>query len=302
MPDITLRNVMLHASSAVMALLLALPAHAGKAEKSKSADADTRAFIETSHLIARERVGVFALEGASYDEKTKYAGAGFRYALPGHQETRFDIFVYPAGRANQQQAIESGMVEFKAGLEQAQRAGSTKDLEYISEDAFPLGEPTPSNEAAPDLSAMDEARQLAAIASTQTVGKRLRMQNTMVSGGFPMYSNGYLFYKNLYFFKVRVSAMRERIDSADFQVLADNAARTLVQAIEVANVGGCSNQVIELPANADTDSTAEILVRRAAELLDENCFESDAKAEIGKKSEHARVVEIRFDANDWKAK
>ena len=88
-----------------LALGFALPAHAGKADAPAAADQAERPLSETSYLIAPERIGDFVLEANSYDDKNKYAGAGFRYALKDHQETRFDVFVYPSGRAPQAEAI-----------------------------------------------------------------------------------------------------------------------------------------------------------------------------------------------------
>lgn len=295
-------NSILSISIAALMLAFALPAHAGKADTPAAPETDARPFIEISHLIAPGRVGDFVLEGSSYDDKTKYAGAGFRYALPGHQETRIDVFVYPAGRAPQEQAINSGMVEFKGGIEQAQQAGYIKDLEFVSDDVFPLEAPAVVAASTADTPDPAEARLLAALAATRVVGKRLQMRDTMVSGGFPMYSNGYLFYKQLYFFKVRVSAARDRIDDAQFQALADRAARSLVPALEVANVGACANKVIEISPDADADAFAEALVRRTAEIQGENCFENDAEAELDKKSKDADVVDIHFDVQDWNRK
>lgn len=289
-----------------MALAIALPAHAGKAGK-KAADAPARPFIETSYLIAPERVGDFVLEGASYDDKNKFAGAGFRYALKDHQETRFDVYVYPVGRAPQAQAIASGMADFKASIEQARQGGIYKDVEYLSEDDFPLQAPEPEDKATtPDAKAQAapkdlDAALLEAIASTRIVGKRLRMRNVLVNGGYPMYSSGYLFHRQLYYFKVRASAARDRIDEARFDALTDRAARELVPAIEVANLGGCVNKTIEVDVNASPDDMAVLLVRRSAELQGENCFADAADAKLEQKSKAAQVVRIDFDPNTWKS-
>lgn len=283
----------------VLSLALALPALAGKADAPAATD---RILIETSHLIAPERIGDFVLEANSYDDQNKYAGAGFRYALREHQETRFDVFVYPAGRGPQAEAIASGMLEFRGSIEQAQELGRIRDLQFLSDEAFPLQAPGPA-EPATTTTAARTALDVAlaeAMASTRTVGKRLRMHNTMVNGGFPMLSNGYLFHRQLYFFKVRASAARDRIDQATFDALADLAARTLVPAIEVANIGGCSQKVIEVPKGADSDTFARILVQRTAEIQGENCFVDAASAKLDEKSKSARVVRIDFTASDWK--
>lgn len=285
---------------ALACVLAWLPADAFGSDKPAKADVDARPFIESSHLIAPERVGDFVLEGSSYDDKNKVAGAGFRYALKDHQELRVDIYVYPSGRSPQQQAIASGMDEFKAGIEQARDAGLYRDLETLSEDVFPLEAHEATQPA--DAGSSQDDKLLQAIASTKTVGKRLRMHNTRVNGGFPMFSNGYLFHRQLYFFKVRVSASRDRIDQAQFDTLADRAVRTLVPAIEVANIGGCANAEIVIDPDAKPDEMAEVLVRRAAEIQGENCFGDSDSAKLEEKSKNASVVRIDFGADDWKSR
>lgn len=281
----------------LLALGSALPAHADK-PKARNADAAARPLIETSYLIAPQRVGDFVLEGSSYDDKNKRAGAGFRYALKDHQETRFDVFVYPAGRAPQAEAIASGMVEFKAGIEHSQETGRIRDLQFLAEEEFPLDGPEPAKPADASDTTLDAAL-LEAIASTRTVGKRIRMHNTMANGGFPMASNGYLFHRQLYFFKVRASAARDRIEQAAFDALTDRAARELVRAIEVANVGGCAKAEITIDPKASADAMALMLVRRSAEIQGENCFGDTDKAKVDEKSKAANVVRIDFAASDW---
>lgn len=285
----------------VMAAAIALPAHAGKADK-KAADAPARAFIETSYLIAPERVGDFVLEGASYDDKNKFAGAGFRYALKDHQETRFDVYVYPVGRAPQAQAIADGMADFRKSIEQAQQGGIYKDVEYLSEDDFALQAPEPEEAAKAEPAPKElDAALLEALAATRIVGKRLRMRSVLVNGGYPMYSSGYLFHRQLYYFKVRASAARERIDQVQFDALTDRAARELVPAIEVANLGGCVNKTITVDPSASPDDMAVLLVRRAAEMQGENCFADAADAKLEQKSKAAQVVRIDFDPDTWKS-
>jgi hypothetical protein len=136
--------------------------------------------------------------------------------------------------------------------------------------------------------------------STNPVGRKLKMQLSMQPLGMAMRSDGYLFYKQLYFFKVRVSAAQERIDERAFQELADNAARTLVPAIEVDNIGGCLDNTIEVPRDADPDAIGKILIQRTAEIQGKSCFESATTADIAEKSKNARVVTIAYDPDDWK--
>ena len=288
-------------SFAIAAMAALASAHADEPE-SRSA----RPFIETSYIIAPVSVGDFTLEDSEFDEKNKAGGAGFRYALKGHQESRIDVFVYPAGLEERPEAIKHGMAEFKAGIESAEQAGYYTDVRMVDETDFPLlgnadqgdagaGKPSQSTDESERETILREL-----LESTNPVGRKLKMQLSMQPLGMAMRSDGYLFYKQLYFFKVRVSAAQERIDERAFQELADNAARTLVPAIEVDNIGGCLDNTIEVPRDADPDAIGKILIQRTAEIQGKSCFESATTADIAEKSKNARVVTIAYDPDDWK--
>lgn len=281
-------------------LLAALAPGAGSARPSDEADAADRPLIERSYLIAPERIGEFTLDDVHYDEANRYSGARFRYTLPGHQETRFDVFVYPAGRMPQAKAIEPGMIEFKAGIQQAEQAGYYRDVRILGEESFPLEAGQQAGLTA--NSDAKEARLIALINMAKPVGQRLRLQYLQLPGEYPMHSNGYLFHRQLFYFKVRVSAARDRIDDAGFLTLADRGARELVSAIEVLNLGGCANAVIEVDPKADPEAFAEVFVRRSAEIQGENCIGKPDAEQLARKSAAARVVTIEFSPNDWKAR
>ena len=204
--------------------------------KKKDAPAEARPYVETSYLIAPRQVGDFELQGSSFDPGQKFDGAGFRYALKDHQETRVDIYVYPAGRMSPAEAIDSGIRDFRASMKYAAEHGTYSRLQELRDDPFPLdaadtrGSETPAN----DL----DAQVIQAIAQAEQVsGRRLQMQLNLMPQDWPMYSNGYLFYKQLYYFKLRASAAQERISQEQFDALTDQAARTLIPALQVANVG-----------------------------------------------------------------
>lgn len=288
----------------VAVAVLAQPAIA--ADEPAKAESKDRVFIETSYLIAPRASGDLTLEGSSFDDRQKYAGAGFRYALKDHQETRIDVFVYPAGRNEQEAAVEQGMVEFTSGIRQAQDAGYLSDLQLLEESRFALDAapamPEPAAVPARIKAGDMDAALLATLAGTKPVGRRLRMRNVMQPSGTPIRSNGYLFYKQLYFFKVRASAAQERIAEAEFNALTDDAARTLVQAIEVANIGGCSEVVVNVDPDAGAEAVAATLVKQVAERRGENCFKDKDDAEVDRKSKSAGVVMIEFEPGDWNAK
>lgn len=294
---------------ALLSFTFAAPTTA--AQPATAAAQENLPLITTSYLIAPERVGDFTLENTMFDEQNKDAGAGFRYALPEYGQIRFDVFVYPAGRLPQDQAVDRGMPEFKGGLEAAQSNGLIKDLVILADEPFPLQTPDAQAPAASATAAQPADKPadpigetLAAVAdANRLVGRRLRIRDTLVDarGDYPLYSNGYLFYHQLYYFKVRISAGRDMISEAEFEALADRAARTLVSAIQVVNIGGCANRVIRVNPDANPDAFTGILIQQAALAASENCYPDTQKAKLDEKSAHARVVPIHFDASEWKS-
>lgn len=285
-------------------LVLLLPGSLPAAPQDAARQAQARPYVETSYLIAPRRVGDFVLHDASYDEGRKYSGAGFRYAVEGHQETRIDVYVYPAGRMPRASALTSGMAGFRADLGRAVDAGTYADLVLGDEQEFALVEDAPV--AGPDTPGDGNGEALEAIlaiaaSGNRPSGRKLPMTMTLQPHGWPMQSAGYLFYRQLYYFKVRASAAVERITPADFDVLVDRAARTLVPAIEVANVGACAGSVIHVAADASPEEVARELVMQATEHQGYNCHETAEAAGVGRKSAEAEVVEIAYRAEEWKA-
>lgn len=258
-----------------------------------------RAYIETSYLVAPRQVGDFELEGNSFDPERKYAGAGFRYALKGHQEIRFDVYVYPAGLMAQEQAVRDGMEAFRHDLRLAGEQGTYTQLRELQQGPFPL--PPPETPDGPPANDVDAAVIKAKAEAGQLVGQKLQLSMRLPPRDWPLYSNGYLFYKQLYYFKLRASAAQERISSDEFNALTDRAARLLVPALQVANVGGCAGGTIHLSADAAPEQSVLQLVRQATLLLGNNCHSSMEEAGIADQRATAEIVEIAFDADEWKS-
>lgn len=283
------------------ALSLLIPLASSSAAKDKNAQsAGQRGYIETSYLIAPRRVGDFVLEGSQYDENQKYSGAGFRYVADGHQETRIDVYVYPAGRMEQATALNTGMEAFRADLARATDAKAYTNLFLQNEQEFLLvndenvdGEPPQDRNATAILEAIASA--------TRPSGRKLAMTMNLQPRDWPMHSNGYLFYKQLYYFKVRATATQDRITAEQFNALADRAARTLMPAIEVVNVGECANSVITIAANASPEEASKALVKQATEHQGYNCHATEQAAEIKKKSADAEVIDISYKPQEWKS-
>lgn len=307
-----MQSVLIGWRSAFVALVVCMAATWAQATPRAAGehrDDTSRQLIEKSVLIAPGNIGEFTLDGSSYDPTNKQAGAGFRYSLGGHQEIRFDVYVYPAGRMSEADALVKGMAEFKTSFRGAEKAGIYHDLVVGDEGDFQL---EPADEATPvDGSSVaplqddkaEESRLIRAlIEGSRHAGRRVRLSMQYPPLDTPLYSDGYLFYKQLYFFKVRASAARDRIDESAFHALADSAASTLVPAIQVANIGGCAQAVITLDSNVTADAMARALVAQSAAAEDENCYLDEASADIASKSTGASTVEITFDPGDWNGK
>lgn len=282
----------------VAALTLATGAPAVAAGKDTSAA--SRPFIETSYLIAPNKVADFTLEGASYDDKEKYAGAGFRYALAGHQEIRFDVYVYPAGLLQPASAIDDGMKAFRHDLKLASEQGIYTQLSELHDAPFPLTTAEPDNST---TAHSNDAAVLKAITDAQRIdGHKLQMRMNLQPRDWPMYSSGYLFYKQLYYFKLRATAAQERITQETFDTLTDLAARTLIPALQVANVGGCAQATIVLNVDDAPEHAATELVRKSAQQQALNCHSDTQQTGVEALRATAAVVDITYSADEWKSR
>ena len=295
---------MVQPNKLLLVLLALLPSVAHAATDEAAEQADTRAYVETSYLIAPRRIEDFVLEHARYDERQKFAGAGFRYLADGHQETRIYIYVYPAGRMDRALAMATGMEAFRGDLERAAEAGTYTQLRLQEEEAFALvDEPPASSVDTPETARERDLGEILAIvaAGNRPSGRKLPITLNLQPQDWPMYSVGYLFYWQLYFFKVRATAAQERISAEQFHALADRAARALVPAIEVANVGACAQSVINVAADASSEDIANTLITQATEHQGYNCHERIEAAGISQKSEHAEVIEISYQPGEWRS-
>ncbi|WDN19371.1 hypothetical protein LL924_23415 [Xanthomonas oryzae] len=98
---------------------------------------------------------------------------------------------------------------------------------------------------------------------------------------------------------MRVSAAQQAIAQTRFDALADQAARALVPAIQVSNVGGCADLSVHLDAKATPDQGA---VRwRAKSRLILACHGSTRQAGIEELVKTAEVIEIAYDPSEWKS-
>ncbi|MDQ3494057.1 MAG: hypothetical protein M3485_00635 [Pseudomonadota bacterium] len=286
---------------AAIAFLLSTFTVPAACEEQASQASGKRGYIETSYLIAPRQVAAFVLESARYDPDQKYAGAGFRYLTGHHQETRIDVYVYPAGRMDQTTALGDGMKAFRADIERAVAAGQYTNLRLQDETDFSLVDRAPA--AASGSTGDQNATEILNTISDaiRPEGRKLLMSLNIQPHDWPMHSVGYLFYRQLYYFKVRATAAQERVSADDFHTLADHVAHTLVPAIEVVNVGDCANSVINLSTAASTEEIAKSLVTQAATHQGYNCHSTTEAAGMDKKRKDTEVVEISYSLQEWRS-
>src|SRR5690606_12782612 len=309
-------------TACMLALLLA---HAA----ASAGDAPAQPFIERTLVIAPHRVGEFVLQDSRYDPAHRFAGVSLRHALPGSDETRIDLFVYPIGQGETEATLDRGMRDFRATLDAAQEAGYYRGLAVADAVEFDIPLP-PSGDAGYASGPGDGPLQVSATHDGHGDGDadaRAAMLATLPGAGrrvdgrmlelayeypgqaedewLPMHSRGYLLYRHLYFFKGRVSAATSRIDHDSFAALADRAMHALVPAVQAYNVGSCGDTSIQVDTSLPEREMGEMLMRQlvAAQARSDagNCRVQADEAELAALSRAAEVVVIEYGPSDWRA-
>lgn len=285
-------------SAALLTLALAGPVALAAEDAAQS----TRAYVETSYLIAPKRIGEFTLVQTRFDPDNKYAGPGFRYQAESHPDFRVDVYVYPAGRMGQAEAMSTGMEAFRSQLDQAVAAEMYSDL-VVQEAPFAFAqESTLQSTPEPDPDDPFAASIIAAnLASSHPEGRKLSMTLQLKPEDAPAYSAGYLMYRQLYYFKLRASALQSQIDAEQFHAFADRAALTLLPAIEAAHVGDCANATLTVDPGAPSGEVLQALITQSSEQLGYNCHQSAEAAGISGKSAEANLVTIHYEPHEWRA-
>lgn len=285
----------------IIAAAAALPLAALAADPT-AAPAAIRPFVEYSDIAAPRQAGPWQLVEHRYDPAQKRAGAGFTYIHPDHRSVVVSVYVYPAGLADGAAALERGLADFRRDLQAAVEGGTYANLQERGASLFtvPLA-------AGPAAGCDRDAEVLAALATRidggTVEGQKLQLRMDMTTRGrqpgeLPIQSNGYLFYKQLYYFKVRVSGAVAAMDDATFQVLADDAARRLVPAIEVTSVGGCAVASIDIEDGQPPEQMAASATRQLAAQMRHNCRAAAASRPVAT-SLATEVVRIDYDPGDW---
>ena len=266
-----------------------------------NAQAPSRAFIESTHVIAPRTVGAFRLVEAHYDPAHRFSGVKLRYAPVPEPGMTVDVFVYPAGRAAQDSAVEAGMAAFRTDLANARAGGLYRSVEIGPDETFALDAAPPAAPPPADTPGDFESRVSRTLAEQGMVGRRIRIGLVTGEGAHRLQSRGYLFHRQLNYFKVRVSLPEDAMGSVEFDRFADHAARSLVATIEALNIGGCSDKTVHVDTRAEPEEAVLQMLRDSQRLMAENCAASEVDGKLAQKSRNAEVVRIDYEAGDWKS-
>jgi hypothetical protein len=135
----------------------------------------------------------------------------------------------------------------------------------------------------------------------QPSGHKLHLSMRLPPQDWPPYSNGSLSCRQPRYFRLRAPAAQARIPQDGFEVLADEAARVRVPAVQVANVGGCAGHALHVSTAMTPEAWAAQPVRQITLLLGDNRHASAEEAGIADPRTTAEIVEIAFDADARKS-
>jgi hypothetical protein len=292
---------------ATTTLLLALLS--GPAEAAGPAPEDAppaRIFIERSLVLAPEQAGDFTLVSMNDYPGNPASGVGLRYRHADFPSVRLDLFVYPAGRVDPDEALARGMAEVVSSLEDAAAKGRYAGLELGEVRAFDLarvdtdGSLRPLSAATPEAEVKTEAEAafLAVVASAidaegSSNGRVLDIR--MAIDGEPLDSRAFLFYRGLYLYKGRISGSGMALPGDTFERFSQHAMATLVPAIEVRSTGGCSGNTVVLDPDSTPEATQQALITSVLRAKGENCGETLDEAV----PEGMRAMPLAYDAAMW---
>ena len=289
-------------------LLLAMLSPAAMASDAPAAPA--RPFIERSLVLAPERVGDLALVAMQDYPGNPAAGVGIRYQHPEFMGVRLDLFVYPAGRVDQDALLEQGMAGVTREIEGQAAKGRYTDLAFDPIRDFDLrqvatdGSLEPEGEGEVEVDAAESESWIQGFlleyagAADADTGRLMDVRLSI--DGRPHHSRAFLFYRGLYLYKGRITASIREMPGENFERFSQHAMAQLVPAIEVRNTGGCSDQVIHVDPDANSDegqaAFQRAVIEASIQATQENC-----RATLDENvPEGMRAVPLAFDPAMWR--
>jgi hypothetical protein len=310
-------------------ILLALLLAAAAPSYAKDSPKDERQFIDRSNITVPREVGRYTYDNGDYDPAQWAAGASAHYNFPGEPECLvISVYVYPKGRSTEAEAVAQQAQQVEDAIRQPDsysmveagpRTSFTVDAPARTAEAIAKGPkqqvvfrgpapkeveaPVPTAEGAKGEDGVSDAL-LQAIAGMSppksSVGSRQAFH--FVREGVAMRSAGLVFYRALFNIKLRISAPSDSVSQTDFDAIVDDAARTIVPAIDIRNFGRCGDMVIEMPETIPKGDNGETLagklVAEQGRVLRENCAGLEGKDDREVPKDHVRHT-IVYPPGTW---
>ncbi len=293
-----------------------------------AADAHAKAtqFLDKSNIDFPKAIGPYTLVANNYDPQQFANGVSIEYSLSDAPKgTHLNVYIYPRGRTDEAAAVQAEIAEVEAAIREAVARDIYTDLRVGARSDFVVARPEPTiltdnskkkpgkvAEIKPEFSlqpgadSKDDPVARALAESMPPVNNHgMRQSFAFSHKSVPMRSMGYVFYRNLFMFKVRISLPEAGIGQAEFETLADAAARTLVPAMDVKNFGICGTLAVELPEqdSAGSDAVdsegAAALLREVGRVNRENCASNEGDKPSGPAKGFERQV-IEYPPDTWK--
>lgn len=278
-----------------------------------------RAFVERSLVLLPEQAGAFRLTTANDYPGQPDLGVGARYVHPDFPAVRLDLFVYPIGRVDRDDALARVLSEVREGVEAGVQQGKYAHLEMGGEAPLDLGRVGDDGALAPEADAADPAADgvdvraedgsdldvaLEAISagvdakSDWRRGRRLDMR--LDFQGVPQNSIAFAFYRGLYLYKGRISASPVDVPSESLDRLGQHAMATLLPAVQVRSTGACHEREITFDPDMPEDERAKDLFGKMARSL--ALAESESCAEVLDEGvpDGQRGFLLTFDPDVWR--
>ena len=312
--------VSVRSALAVVLLVLAPAAFAA------GANAKAVQFLDKSNIDFPKAIGPYTLVSSSYNPRQFADGVSTEYSLAGApKDTHLNVYIYPRGRADEATAVQADIAEVEAAIREVVARDTYTDLRVGARSDFVVARPEsailadsskkkpgdasgikPEFSLEPSADNKDDPIVRALMESMPPANSHgMRQSFAFSHKSVPMRSMGYVFYRNLFMFKVRISLPEASIGQAEFETLADAAARTLVPAMYVKNFGTCGALVVELPeqgsagGDAADSKNAAALVREIGRINRENCASNEGDKPSGPAEGFERQV-IEYPPDAWK--
>lgn len=243
-------------TSVILLGLAAFPGHA------RSIDSGgTASYVIETRAAAPNRIGEFTLKTATSVPGTS---AIFEYELSGHPEIRLRLTMRGTGGIPHEEALQMGIDLFGGDVHMGVLSPSqNRDIRTTKPAVFSI--PDTGSDTAPPLVG-------------RSFGAHYTMLQAFTNERVAIQARDFVFNRGMNLVHLSVAAAESRLDAPTFEALADRAARELVPALFISNIGRCGHR-------ADRSNLLCLATR------------ADAQAQ---EPVNAEIVTVEYEPNDWK--